>query len=98
MLKCGSFKPKHAIKGFEPIHRVVKDAGDGNTFNVKTVIDCDRIFIFNDIKIDKSIVKGHISNDVMKEIHIELNNNSNLKKELISKVEMKSLNIKITDY
>jgi hypothetical protein len=90
--KCQTLSPTNMQSGFPPYNRIeVHDIGK-TAFRHKTLIDCDKVFIFPAASIAENvIVEQAITNDLAVEIIERTTNSDRIK---YTSAELKALNIK----
>lgn len=95
-VKCSSLKPKHKVMDLLPKHHLIEAANaERNPFTKKTVIDCDKWFVFDpDVEIAEAALtknRRDISDDLFLEL-LEKLNHDNLESLRYTYEQLKSLN------
>jgi hypothetical protein len=95
IVKCQSEKPTHLISSNPPFRYVREEPNiDRNPFNNNSLIDCDKTFSINDVRIDTSLlttIRKDICDDLLEEIYEELDH-PDCRNEDINTTELVSLN------
>lgn len=76
-VKCQSFKPYHLSPNSLPKHRIVENPDAArNIFKKKSIIDCDKIFVLENIEINRRLIAGSVCKDIIDNIDKELNSHT----------------------
>jgi hypothetical protein len=96
--KCQRFKPCHIKRNSVPQKRVVETPDiNRNPFSAKTIIDCDKIFILENVKIDISLLatrRRNVSVELFNEITSKIDDA--IIRENIDTTELLTLNRKMS--